>query len=325
MNAIFGIGAGAGLASALLFAVITTGNPLAILLYFVAPLPVILAAMGWRHRAGLIAAVCGAVFVALLFSVKTGAAYALSVALPAWWFAYLTLLARDENGAVEWYPIGRLLMWMALLSAALTTAVSISIGRGDYESFVRAFEQILDVLRRLGTEVDSLPGEGAQSNADMARLMAAIAPPVSAAVGVASSALLVWIAARVTRASGRLPRPWPYLPAAATLPNVALLVFGAACVLGVALHGFAGLGARSLAASLLMAYCLQGLAVIHVLTVGLAGRVGVLSGVYFALVMIPGWPALIYALLGVADALLGLRAKRLAKNPPPPPAPPASI
>ncbi|GGH21686.1 membrane protein [Alsobacter metallidurans] len=324
MNAIFGIGAGAGLASALLFAVITTGNPLAILLYFVAPLPVILAALGWNHRAGLVAAACGFAFVALLFSVKAGLAFALSVAAPAWWFAYLCLLARDENGAVEWYPVGRLLMWMAILSAVLTTAVSVSIGRGDYAAFLRAFEQILDVLRRLGTDVDGVPGESGRSSADLAQLMAIIAPPVSAAIGVASSAFLVWAAARVTRASGRLPRPWPYLPAA-TLPRVALLVFGASCALGAALQGFAGLGARSLAASLLMAYCLQGLAVIHVLTQGLAGRIGVLSGVYAAFIMLPGWPALIYALLGVADAFLGLRAKRLAKNPPPPPAPPASI
>src|SRR4051794_7873758 len=151
MNAIFGIGAGAGLASALLFAVITTGNPLAVLLYFVAPLPVILAALGWNHRAGLVAAACGFAFVALLLSVKAGLAFVLSVAAPAWWFAYLCLLARQENGSVEWYPIGRLLMWIALLSAILTTAVSVSIGRGDYAAFLRAFEQILDVLRRLGT------------------------------------------------------------------------------------------------------------------------------------------------------------------------------
>ena len=55
-----------------------------------------------------------------------------------------------------------------------------------------------------------------------------------------------------------------------------------------------------------MAYCLQGLAVIHVLTVGLAGRLGVLSGIYFALVMIPGWPALVERLgLGAVEGLAG--------------------
>ena len=328
MIPIFGIGAGAGLASALLFAVITTGNPLAILLYFVAPLPVILAALGWNHRAGLVAAACGFLFVGLLFSVKAGAAYAFSVALPAWGYAYLALLARDENGVVEWYPVGRLLMAMALVSTVLTIAVSISIGGGDYDAFVRAFARILDVLRQLGTDLDGLPGDATgRSSAELARLMAAIAPPVSAAIGVASAVFLVWAAARVVRASGRLPRPWPYLPGA-TLPNIALLLLGVAAVAGVLLHGFVGLGARSLAASLTMAYCLQGLAVIHVLTQGLAGRIGILSGVYAAFIMLPGWPALLYALVGVADAFFGIRAKRFAKTPPPsasPPAPPASI
>ena len=52
MGSLLGIGAGAGLVSALLFAVVTTGNPLAIILYLVAPLPVLLAALGWNHRAG---------------------------------------------------------------------------------------------------------------------------------------------------------------------------------------------------------------------------------------------------------------------------------
>ncbi|WP_406858226.1 DUF2232 domain-containing protein [Alsobacter sp. KACC 23698] len=319
MKTILGIGAGAGLASALLFAVITTGNPLAVLLYFVSPLPVLLAALGWNHRAGLAAAAAGAVLVGLLFSLKGGAAYALTVALPAWWYAYLTLLARAEDGPPEWFPIGRVLFWMVLVSSAITLAVSISIGGGDYKAFGHAFERIIGVLRQIGSDMDELPAETrGMSVPELARLMAVVAPPVSAAIGVGSAALLLWIAARIVRASGRLPRPWPFIPAVA-LPNVALMLLGASAVLGVLLHGFAGLGARSLAASLAMAYCLQGLAVIHVLTQGVAGRVGILSAVYVAFVMLPGWPALLYALLGVADAVLGIRARRFAKNPPPAP------
>ena len=54
MTLIVGIGAAAGLVSALLFAVITTGNTIALLLYFVAPLPILLAALGWNHRAGMV-------------------------------------------------------------------------------------------------------------------------------------------------------------------------------------------------------------------------------------------------------------------------------
>ena len=50
------VGAGAGLVSALLFAVVAKATPLALLLFLLAPLPVLIVALGWDHRAGLVAA-----------------------------------------------------------------------------------------------------------------------------------------------------------------------------------------------------------------------------------------------------------------------------
>ena len=52
-------GIGAGLVSALLFAVVITGSPLAFLLSYAAPLPVFIVALGWRHLSGLVAAIAG--------------------------------------------------------------------------------------------------------------------------------------------------------------------------------------------------------------------------------------------------------------------------
>src|ERR1700674_2761245 len=54
------IAVGAGLASALLFASLLSGSLLAILLCCLAPLPVLIAAIGWTHWAGLVAATIGA-------------------------------------------------------------------------------------------------------------------------------------------------------------------------------------------------------------------------------------------------------------------------
>ena len=45
------IGIGAGAATALLFASVASGSALSVLLFYLAPLPILIAAMGWSHWA----------------------------------------------------------------------------------------------------------------------------------------------------------------------------------------------------------------------------------------------------------------------------------
>ena len=51
------IGIGAGAATALLFASVASGSPLSVPLFYLAPLPILIAALGWSHWAALIAAI----------------------------------------------------------------------------------------------------------------------------------------------------------------------------------------------------------------------------------------------------------------------------
>ncbi len=118
-------GIGAGLVSALLFAVVITGSPLGLLLSQLAPLPVFVAALGWNHRAGLAAAVSGGAVLGLALALPAGLAFAIGIALPAWIVAYMSLLGRqDERGEMEWYPLGRLMLWMVGTAALVTLAES---------------------------------------------------------------------------------------------------------------------------------------------------------------------------------------------------------
>ena len=50
------VGLGAGAAAALLFASVVSGSLAAVFLFYLAPLPIMIAALGWSHIAGLIAA-----------------------------------------------------------------------------------------------------------------------------------------------------------------------------------------------------------------------------------------------------------------------------
>jgi hypothetical protein len=317
MGSHLGIGAGAGFVSALLFAVTTTGNPLSIILYFVAPLPLLIAGLGWSHRAALIGALAGGLILGLAFTPLAGAVYLGAVALPAWWFGYLLMLSRGDEGATQWYPPGRLLLWIALLCAGLTVAGALFLS-GDYQAFSEAFERAIVAINEANPQLLSgLGGEDRdRSVRDFASLMVLLAPPISAAAGVVIDVALIWAAARVCKASDRLARPWPAI-ASTAMPMSALAVLVVSVLGSFMFDQFVGLAARSCAAAMLMAFGLQGLASLHALTVGLSGRGGILAGVYAVLVLIPGWPVLALALLGVADAIFGLRARRAAALPPP--------
>src|SRR5262249_39586884 len=48
------VGLGAGAAAALLFATVVSGSIAAVFLFYLAPLPILIAALGWSHIAGLI-------------------------------------------------------------------------------------------------------------------------------------------------------------------------------------------------------------------------------------------------------------------------------
>ena len=61
------IGIGAGAAAALLFASVTSGAWLSIPLFYLAPLPIMIAGLGWSHWVALIAALTGALALALAF------------------------------------------------------------------------------------------------------------------------------------------------------------------------------------------------------------------------------------------------------------------
>ena len=77
-----------------------------------------------------------------------------------------------------------------------------------------------------------------------------------------------------------------------------------------------GLISRVLCASLLTAYTILGLAVLHATTRGLRGRGFVLAGTY-ASVAVLGWPALLMTLVGLAEGALDLRG-RIARTRGPP-------
>jgi hypothetical protein len=299
------IGIGAGLVSALLFGVVITGSPLAMMLSFIAPLPIFIAALGWNHRAGLVAALAGGVAMALALNPTAGAAFALGWALPAWWLAYLALLGRPAaDGTVEWYPLGRLLLWIAGTAALITLIGVVALGDGSYETYRSNLGETFENFMRAQTP-DGQEG-GAESPAgDLATLVINALPFFFAVNFVLVLSLNLWLAGKAVQISDRLPRPWPYIPGTA-MPRAAIGLLLAAIVAAL-LTGFVGAFGMALAGALLGAFALQGLAFIHDTSMQRPGRPFLLSGIYVFALLVSSVVVPLLALLGLADVAFPLR------------------
>ena len=314
------IGIGAGAAAALLFASVTSGAWLSIPLFYLAPLPIMLAGLGWSHWAALIAALTGALALAVAFGPVFFFSFLAGAGLPAWWLGYLAMLARPlGNGgaaALEWYPPGRLVVWAAVLGG-LVVVVAIPNFGFDAESFRAGLRQALTHILRVDTEVPTnapLTTPGVSNTSRLVDFLVAAIPPAAAVLATITNVLNLWLAATIVRFSGLLKRPWPQL-AAMTFPRPLAAALAVAVVLSF-VGNLIGILAGVLSASLLMAYGVLGFAVLHAVTRGMASRVFVLGGVYTA-VLVLGWPVLALCLLGLIDAVFDLRARIAPTRGPP--------
>ena len=114
------IGLGAGAASALLFASVASGSPLSVALANFAQLPILLAAIGWTHLAGLFAALLASAGLAVVSSGSVALAFLLGIGLPAWWLGYLALLARPlrfRSGGRRMVSGRPIVVWTAIAAA----------------------------------------------------------------------------------------------------------------------------------------------------------------------------------------------------------------
>jgi hypothetical protein len=309
------VGLGAGAASALLFASVASGALLATFLFYLAPLPLLIAALGWSHWAGLAAGIVAAASLASILGLQFFIMFFVGIALPTWWLAYLSLLARpvaaiNNSPALEWYPVGRLVLWAALISA-LVVILAIPVFGTDQESFQiglrSAFEQATGIEAQVNPSGTAVGGESER----VIRMIVSAIPPAAAMLGTVISIANLWLAGRVVMISGKLRRPWPQL-SGLSLPGFAPGLAGTALA-GSFLPDLAGLMSEIVAASLLTAYAILGFAVLHAITRGVANRGLALAGTYAAVVVL-GWPVLAISLLGLADAAFNIRARVLRRN-----------
>jgi hypothetical protein len=312
----------AGCASALMFASIVSGALISVLLLYLAPLPLMVAALGWGPLCATIGGIAAAIALGALFGLPYCIVFVVAIALPAWWLGHLALLGRPTahpassgNGAapvtpvLEWYPVGRLLLWIAGFAALTTMSALLTLG-----------SDAATITGTIGRGLMLIWHPDDASNEEIKRAidaLARIAPAAAAVFAMMTLTLNLWLAAKVTATSGRLQRPWPDLRGVALPPMTlaALSVAIAFCFIG----GMPAILAQTVTAALMMAYALIGFAVLHTLTQALRNRAIWLSFTYL-IVALFSWLMLAMAALGLADAVFGLRQRYLRSRPPPLPA-----
>jgi hypothetical protein len=315
------VGVGAGAVSALLFAV-ASGTALSLLLALLAPLPILIVALGWSPVAGFLASISAAAMLGAALGFSNSLGFLLGAGAPAWWLGYLSLLARPaHNGAasnVEWYPTGRLVLWAAVLGTVLVV-VSLMVTFGtEWQTFQTELRKVTQEIAELQAKAGRDPAAAQRlTTKEMIDALAASIPGAVAVFATLINCINLWLAGRIVHVSGRLRRPWPDLPAM-QLPPLAPAILAASLV-GLWLPEFAGFIAASFAASLITVFAIVGLAVMHAITRGIASRPLILAALYISIVPLAGLPLLLAALLGLAESVLNIRARIAASRPPPPP------
>jgi len=137
----------------------------------------------------------------------------LTVALPAWWLGHLALLGRPLPGAVssgngavppelEWYPVGRILLWIAGFATLTTMAALLTLGT-DAAEITGALRRFL--LRILGPP-DAAPSGEIDQWVDW---LVMVAPAGAAVVAMMTLTLNLWLSAKSRRPRDGCIAPGP--------------------------------------------------------------------------------------------------------------------
>jgi Predicted membrane protein (DUF2232) len=307
------VAVGAGFAAALLFVVSAQSSVLAMALAYLAPLPIMIATLGWGLDAGAIAGAISVAALALLSEPLSALLFAASVAGPAWALAAFAITpvaryfgARRPDGPVH-ASVGAVVTLAALFgmigsAAVLTTVIVI------YGGYREGARQVASAVAALAADAfDGAPDK--LTAREFADALVRFGPPAIAASTLVMLCVNLYAAARSTQLSHNLPRPWPDLPTSLALPwplGVAFLAcLAAAYTLPNPAAQYFSIGAGGLGGAL----ALQGLAVAHALSRGLKMRPLMLVALYACCVLRAKYTLPVLAGLGLLDGFLRLRSR----------------
>ncbi len=315
------IGIAAGLASGALYATVFTGSAAALLMFYIAPLPLFVAGLGWGALSAAAGAIAGALVLALTIDAKLGFVFAITVALAPVVLSHMALRSRpvldaagDPTGDREWYPEGNLVVWTAGMGIAILAVTLVVTGLGPEQlgELANQYKKVLDELAA-GNEPEMQRMKEQFSN--FIDWVPPYIPAISASIWLVSNLVNMLLAARLLTASGRSVRPWaPFRKL--TLPPATVVALILAIICAFLMTGILGLIAKTAAATLVIVFVLLGLAVFHDMVHGRPMRIVALVGIYFLLLTFSAMAVFPLVALAIAETFLGLRARKASGSNP---------
>jgi hypothetical protein len=136
------IAAGAGVVSALLYLSVVLGQPSAMLLAYLAQLPLFAVWLGMGGMAGVTATGSATLVVGLLGGAIAGGLFLLVSGVPVIVVGRKALLSRtDPDGKTEWYPLGLLVSWLVGMGAGsfVVAGIVLMLSTEGVEASIRSF------------------------------------------------------------------------------------------------------------------------------------------------------------------------------------------
>ncbi len=298
----------AGLVAGILYVAAGSGSLVSLLLFYAAPLPLAIAGFAWFWPARTAALFSGGAVVAYVGDFTLAAIFTLSFSLPVAWFCNRILLSHKTapgNGGPDrvWYPLGNVVASVSLVSAALAMAgiFAVSDSFEAYQAFVRGHFQSISDISDLQTDGVQIDIDGYNQFLDQ---LTYLLPVLLVSGWIMIMLLNLFGGAKIAALSGQFIRPWEDLGQVSLSKNFAFAM--APVFAGTFLAGFPGLLSLIALGALAIAHTVIGLAVIHVVTRGMAMRPVMLGVVYGSLLLL-GAPALILGGLGLVEPWVRLR------------------
>lgn len=298
------IAAAGGLASAACYLATLVEAPAALILAYLALLPLFVVGLGWGVREATVSVGLAVAVVSVVASPIFGLVFALADGAPALLVIWLVLRRHSQaNGASAWYPVGAVVSWIAVYACGSFTLLALLSGDSHVSEAVAQIETIMASV---------VPVEQNPQVAVLIKTIAGFFPAIIICSWLMMTMVNVFLAQGALERFKRNLRPRPQL-AMISLPAWYTVVTVGAAAIALAARlvdlDTVGFVARNATLALLVPHFLVGLAVVHVWTRPWPARMAILAGFYL-LLLVFGWLAMVaVAGLGFMEQWLFLRQR----------------
>ncbi len=312
-------GIAAGLAAAAMQAAVLVPSLLSVFIFLLSSLPLFFVGLsrGWASAA--IGSVLAAVLLMFFANFQLAVSFFLTAGLAPVLASMFSMISRDaaassSEGEVrtsdrEWYPEGRLVLWLAGIAALITMAAVLTIAT-DYASYTATISkmvgQLLDVFEK------GMPADRPRfPRADAVGLVVNFLPVFAAAMWLFAMVLSMRLAIFLLSFKNMALRPWAKFSQMAFPSSV---VFAFFLILAIAYFTTGLLHILMLCAvgAIISAFVLLGLAVVHGLVENNSARPMLLGLLYTSLFLFSWLVAIPLTFLGLFD--LNFNFRKLKNN-----------